>query len=139
MQVSAVPVTRGPHREHMPRHPRRSYSTRLSRRLRSNMTEPEIRLWYVLRHDFTAKFHRQEPIGPYITGFCCHSRRVIVEVDGSQHAESASDIERDRYLNRMGFRVIRVWSGDVMTRLNDIVGHIEAVLQQRPNIHRRPG
>ena len=121
----------------MPRHPRRSYSTRLSRHLRSNMTEPELRLWSVLRHDFTQKFRRQEPIGPYITDFCCYSHRIIIEVDGEQHAQSAFDVERDHYLRRMGFQVLRVWNSEVMTNLDEVTGYIDAVLQERRTIHRR--
>ena len=66
----------------MPRVPRRSYSTRLSRHLRKNLTETEALLWVVLRSDFDEKFRRQEPIGPYIVDFVCYEHRLIVEVDG---------------------------------------------------------
>ena len=120
----------------MPDVPQRPWSTRLARRLRSEMTEPEIRLWFVLRHDIRWKFRRQEPIGPYICDFVCYPKRLIVEVDGGHHAESHSDAPRDAYLSSLGFRVHRVWNDEVMTSLDDAIEDIIVALESRPDRHR---
>ena len=112
----------------MPRVPRRSYSTRLSRHLRRNLTKTEARLWVVLRSDFDQKFRRQEPIGPYIVDFVCYEHRLIVGFDGSQHFESARDVTRDAYLSDLGFRVLRVASADVMSDLEPVTSTIETEL-----------
>ena len=121
----------------MPRLPRRSWSTRLARRLRRGMTEPEILLWNCLHYDFQWKFRRQEPIDRFIVDFVCYPKRLIVEVDGIQHADNPLDQERDAALSELGFRVLRFWNGDVMTELDSVLDTIEAALQSQPNCHRR--
>src|SRR6266571_5168766 len=69
--------------------------TRISRArsLRANMTDAERKLWFALRDRRLkeAKFRRQVPIGPYIVDFVCYPARLVIEVDGGQHAESAAD------------------------------------------------
>ena len=86
-----------------------------AKQLRSHMTDAEQRLWYRLRaHRFLdLKFKRQAPIGPYIVDFVCLDHRLIVEVDGGQHAENASDRRRDSWLCSEGYRVLRFWNNDV--------------------------
>jgi len=121
----------------MPRFPRRSYSTQFSRQLRRALTETERRLWVCLRSDFEAKFRRQEPLGPYICDFVCYSYRIVVEVDGSQHIDNPDDVIRDRYLRRIGFRVVRVSSSDVMADLDGVLEAIGAAIDDRTPIHRR--
>src|SRR3977135_596092 len=73
--------------------------------LRANMTEAERRLWYFLRsHRFAGmKFKRQALIGRYIVDFVSFQRRLVVEVDGGQHAESEDDLRRTRWLEDQGF------------------------------------
>lgn len=100
------------------------------------MTEPEERLWWALRTEFPRKFRRQEPVGPYICDFLCFPKRLVVEVDGVQHADSESDRRRDAYLRSLGFEVIRVWNGDVMTGLDGVLDYIVAALESRPDLHR---
>ena len=80
------------------------------------MTDAERRLWYRLRaHRFEGhKFKRQVPIGPYVVDFACLGRRLVVEVDGGQHAENSRDALRDAYLKDEGFRVLRFWNNDVL-------------------------
>ncbi len=68
------------------------------------------------------KFVRQEPIGRYLADFVCRERRLVVEVDGGQHAESSSDRHRDAELATLGYRVVRFWN-------NDIADNIDGVLQ----------
>jgi hypothetical protein len=58
------------------------------------------------------KFARQEPIYRYYVDFVCRERRLIIELDGSQHAESPEDQHRDRTLCALGYRVIRIWNND---------------------------
>ena len=95
-----------------------------ARSLRSNQTEAEQRLWYYLRaRRFSGlKFKRQKPVGNYIVDFVCFSPKLIVEVDGSQHAEQEQyDDRRDRWLRNEGFIVPRFWN-------NQVLGDTEAVL-----------
>ena len=83
-----------------------------SRNLRREDTPEEARLWFMLRgrRFIGFKFRRQVPIGRYIVDFVCFSSRLIIELDGSQHAGSAPDIERDHFLSAEGFRVLRIWN-----------------------------
>ena len=62
------------------------------------------------------------PVGPFICDFLCRERRLIVELDGGQHAENARDIERTAFLQAEGYRVLRFWN-------NDVLGNMEGVLQ----------
>jgi very-short-patch-repair endonuclease len=106
-----------------------------AKQLRTNMTDAERRLWYRLRaHRFGGfKFKRQVPIGPYVVDFSCLGRRVIVEVDGGQHADSQSDITRDRYLERQGFRVLRFWNNDVLQNTDGVLEMILSTLATPPS------
>jgi very-short-patch-repair endonuclease len=84
-----------------------------ARTLRKTQTPFEQQLWYHLRDSrFTEfKFRRQYPIGKYIVDFVCLQRRLIVELDGSQHSENVShDQERDGWLKLQGFTVLRFWN-----------------------------
>ena len=95
-----------------------------SRRLRGDMTDAEKLLWSKLRRDQLAGHHfrRQMPIDRFIADFCCAKAMLIVEVDGSQHAENARDLERTRWLEQQGYRVLRFWN-------NDVLGNIEGVVE----------
>src|SRR5690348_5276772 len=94
-----------------------------AKRLRSNMTDAEQRLWYRLRgHRFDGvKFKRQVPIGPYIVDFACISRKLVLEIDGGQHAESETDRRRDQWLREQGFHVLRFWNNDVLKQTNSVL------------------
>jgi very-short-patch-repair endonuclease len=87
-------------------------------------------LWSRLRNRQLGGFKlvRQEPIGRYYIDFVCRERRLIVEVDGGQNAESSLDRHRDRDLSGLGYRVIRVWNNDV---LDNIEGVLQALLMER--------
>ena len=81
-----------------------------ARKLRRDATEAEKRLWARLRGRQVAgvRFRRQVPIGPYIVDFVCFANRLVVEVDGGQHAwEADGDAARTRWLGGRGFRVLR--------------------------------
>ena len=90
-----------------------------AKRLRSNQTDAEWRLWERLRaRRFVGyKFKRQQPIGGYIVDFVCFARRLVVEVDGSQHMASPRDRRRDLWLAGEGFRVLRFWDNMVLQEL----------------------
>jgi len=70
------------------------------------------------------KFVRQESIGPYVVDFVCRERKLIVEVDGGQHAESTRDQIRDVYLNSEGYHVLRFWNSDVFSNINGVLESI---------------
>jgi very-short-patch-repair endonuclease len=74
------------------------------------------------------KFRRQHVIAPYIVDFVSPERWLIVEADGSQHAESISDRRRDAYLKRLGFRVLRFWNNDVLENAGGVFEMIYAEL-----------
>ena len=107
---------------------------RFRKRLRYDQTGAERRLWYRLRDRRLAgyKFVRQESIGPYVPDFCCREARVIVELDGSQHADSAYDAERDAWLVERGYRVLRFWNAEVMTNTVGVLDTILAALPPSP-------
>jgi very-short-patch-repair endonuclease len=104
--------------------------TQRARRLRRDSTDAELKLWYRLRSRSIPgfKFVRQGPIGPYIVDFACRERRLIVEVDGGQHADSTSDVVRDRWLAEHRYRVLRFWNNDVMANTDGVVETIAAAL-----------
>jgi very-short-patch-repair endonuclease len=105
-----------------------------AKQLRSQQTDAETRLWYFLRaHRFGGfKFKRQAPIGPYIVDFICFEHRLIVEVDGGQHAENGSDQRRDSWLGSEGYKVMRFWNNDVLKRTDVVLGEIANALMSTP-------
>jgi very-short-patch-repair endonuclease len=98
--------------------------------MRANPTPAERRLWSMLRDRRMPflKFRRQYVIAPYIVDFVCLERRLIIEADGSQHSENASDAGRDLYLGRLGFQVLRFWNNDVLDNSSGVFEMIAAVL-----------
>ncbi len=100
-----------------------------ARGLRNNATEAERRLWQELRLLRAEGFHfrRQAPLGGYIADFACHRVKLVVELDGGQHAEgatAAADIRRSEALASGGFRVMRFWNADVFANLEGVVDMI---------------
>ena len=104
-----------------------------ARRLRRNMTDAERRLWYRLRdHQLGAHFRRQEPMERYVLDFVCFATKLVVEVDGGQHAESAADPVRDAFLRAKGFRVLRFWNNEVMENIEGVLETIAGALTSAP-------
>ena len=99
-----------------------------SRELRQNAGEPERQLWRALRELLPSmKFRRQVPMGPYHADFCSHSARLIVELDGDDHAAKPErDAARTCFLEHEGYDVIRFANADVMTNLHGVVAAIGA-------------
>jgi very-short-patch-repair endonuclease len=107
--------------------------TKRARELRAAMTDAERALWRVLRQrQLGARFRRQAPIGPYIVDFASLERKLVIEVDGGQHAESESDAERDVWLRERGFRVLRFWNHEVLTNPVGVAAVILEALQGPP-------
>jgi very-short-patch-repair endonuclease len=111
-------------------------STRLTarqraRQLRRDQTDAEHRLWARLRDRQLggAKFRRQHPIGPFVADFCCPQGKLIVELDGGQHAEDvAADEKRSRFLEAQGYRVLRFWNHDVLQNTEAVLERIVEAL-----------
>ena len=88
-----------------------------ARVLRKNMTDAERALWRSLRLRQMQgyKFRRQQPIGPCIVDFVCFEMKLVIELDGGQHAiEAYYDASRTKWLRHQGFTVLRFWNHDVL-------------------------
>ena len=106
-----------------------------ARRLRADMTDAERKLWSLLRRkqlqDF--QFRRQVPLGPYVADFACMSQRLIIELDGGQHAErSEHDERRTAWLASIDFRVLRFWNGEIFTNTEGVLETIRLALVYPP-------
>src|SRR5262249_7420173 len=106
--------------------------TKRARRLRRDSTDAERRLWYRLRSRQIdgAKFIRREPIGPYVVDFVCRERRLIIEVDGGQHATDKRDAVREKWLVDHGYRVVRFWNNDVLANTDGVLEAIANALNE---------
>ena len=113
---------------------------KLARRMRKEPTDAERKLWRALR-DWSppgTNFRRQAPIGRYIADFACHTSKIVIEVDGGQHAEEIQerrDEGRTEWLLSQGYRVIRFWNTDVLLNMRGVLDQIYSVLNKhdKPN------
>ncbi|NJR13113.1 MAG: DUF559 domain-containing protein [Phyllobacteriaceae bacterium] len=108
-------------------------TTDRARSLRRSQTEAEERFWSVVRARRLNgyKFVRQCPIDCYFADFACRERHLIVELDGSQHADSLYDAQRDNVLNRHGWNVLRFWNADVFIEADALIETVLAALEGR--------
>ena len=107
-----------------------------ARGLRRRQTDAERRLWARLRDRRLqgAKFARQVPIGPYVVDFCCREMKVIVELDGGQHAvQTRSDAERTAFLESLGYRVLRFWNNEALGTTDGVLQRVAEALAARPS------
>ena len=92
--------------------------------MRASPTEAERKLWWHLRHRLPTSgthFRRQVRIGRYVADFACHTTRLVIEVDGGQHADAyAYDSRRDDYMRGQGYRVLRFWNNDVLGNMDGV-------------------
>jgi len=90
--------------------------------LRRDATEAEKKLWQHLRQPPFKQHHfrRQATIGPYFADFASHQLRIVIEVDGGQHADNVADDRRTAYLASEGYRVLRFWNNDVLANVSAI-------------------
>jgi very-short-patch-repair endonuclease len=101
-----------------------------AKKMRREPTDAEAAMWRLLcdRRLAAFKFRRQVPFRNYILDFVCFEKRVVIEIDGSQHASSNRDAARDAVLMAEGFRTARYWSNDVLQRPNAVLEDILAKL-----------
>ncbi|MBT9132010.1 endonuclease domain-containing protein [candidate division NPL-UPA2 bacterium Unc8] len=111
-------------------------SVNIARNLRKNFTDTERYLWkYIRRNQLEGfKFRRQQPIGRYIVDFVNFKRKIVIEVDGGQHAiEGAQDRKRDKWLRGEGFEVLRFWDHDVLENIEGVLEVIRDTLLLSPH------
>ena len=108
--------------------------THIARKLRADSTGPEHILWRALRERLPLyKFRRQHPIGNRIADFACPAKKLVIELDGSQHAdEIEADDKRTAELAAYGYRVIRFWNNDVTENLVSVLDTIYRELETPP-------
>ncbi|MBZ9661534.1 DUF559 domain-containing protein [Mesorhizobium sp. ESP-6-4] len=115
----------------MPHQPVAPAKRNFARSMRRESTDAEDRLWQELRGRRldNIKFRRQVPIGRFVADFLCAEAKLVIEIDGSQHAESRHDQERDAELKVRGFRVLRFWNDDVLKDLDAVCDTIIAYVR----------
>ncbi len=98
-----------------------------AKNLRRNLTPHEQILWQHLRAGRLQgfKFKRQQPLGKYIVDFICLETKLVIELDGSQHAAAQADKTRDAWLHAEGYTVLRFWNNELTENLE---GVLEAIL-----------
>jgi very-short-patch-repair endonuclease len=106
---------------------------RLERRLRRRATDAETKLWFALRDRRLDgfKFVRQEAIGSYIVDFVCREKKLVIEVDGGQHADNPKDRARYAALSAEGYNLLRFWNSEILTNQEGVLSVILAKLQGR--------
>ncbi len=101
--------------------------------MRHEPTDAEAAMWRLLRDRRLSayKFRRQVPIENYILDFVCFDKQLVIEIDGSQHAESQRDAARDTVLSAEGFAIARYWNNDVLQQPTSVLEDILAKLAGR--------
>ena len=106
-----------------------------ARTLRKSATQEETILWKHLRNNgLGVKFRRQVSINNrYVVDFVCLEKKLVIEIDGSQHAENVLDAQRTAYLKKLGFRVIRFWNNQINQKLTECLETIYQQIQESPS------
>ena len=107
-----------------------------SRELRTNATPAERALWQRIRNRQIdgVRFNRQVPIGPFICDFAARQAKLVIELDGGQHAvRTAADERRTDFLQGHGYRVLRFWNNDVLEQMDGVLTVIAGALKDRPS------
>ena len=108
--------------------------TSVAQKLRREPTEAEVRLWSRLRgRQLGVQFVRQFQIGDYIADLTCRRAKLIIELDGGQHADSTTDQERTRIIELYGYTVIRFWNNEVLSNTDGVVLRIAEALAVATN------
>jgi very-short-patch-repair endonuclease len=115
----------------------------LAKSLRKRTTDAEQLLWRQLRakHFGGFKFRRQQPIGKYIVDFVCLEKKIIVELDGGQHAllkETQNDTKRDQWFEAQGYKVLRFWDNEVLTNTQGVLEVIWTLSLNHPPLNPLP-
>ena len=107
-----------------------------ARAMRLSPTDAERKLWWNLRHRVvlpTSHFRRQVRLGHYIVDFACHDLKIVIEIDGGQHAEQMErDARRTEFLKSEGYRVLRFWNTDVLTNIEGVLEVIQSAVLATP-------
>ena len=101
--------------------------------LRREMTKQEKRLWYDFLSDYPVRFRRQKQFGYYIVDFYCATKKLVVEIDGSQHYEpevEEKDKVRTAYLESIGLKVMRFSNYDVDTHFDGVCATIDRMVRE---------
>jgi very-short-patch-repair endonuclease len=101
--------------------------------MRHKPTDAEAAMWRLLRERRLSayKFRRQVPFKNYILDFVCFEKRLVIEIDGSQHVESQRDAAREAVLSAEGFSIARYWNNDVLQQRTSVLEDILAKLAGR--------
>jgi len=102
-----------------------------ARALRRDGSRAEKICWNLIRDRRIdgAKFRRQHPVGPYFADFACVSRKIVIEIDGEQHAyQLEADARRTTAMEQLGWRVVRFWANEVVANPEGVWAAIEQVL-----------
>lgn len=112
-----------------------SQALKNAKQLRKDMTPQERTLWSKLRNRQLggAMFRKQQPIGPYIVDFVCQEHKLVIEADGSQHADNLNDVQRDKWLQDRDYTVLRFWNNDIRENLDEVLIAILNALDQYPS------
>ncbi len=107
-----------------------------ARKLRKEPTPAEVKLWAYIRNDqLGVNFRRQHAIGKYIPDFVCIKKKLIIELDGSQHIEQAEyDAERTKFLESQGYKVIRFWNNQIVNDINGVIKVIQFALESETQV-----
>ena len=112
--------------------------TEFARALRRNQTDAERILWQQLRNRqmLGCKFRRQQVMGPYIADFLCLEPKLVIEIDGGQHAEQqVYDAQRSQYLQHLGYRVLRFWNHEVLQQRDAVLEAIRLAVVDLASNH----
>ena len=106
-----------------------------ARQLRRDATDAERRLLRALRSRLPdRKWRHQLPIGPFFADIACFADRLVIELDGGQHAQAAEkDASRTRFIEAQGFRVLRFWNNDVLGNIDGVLEEIAGTLSTSPS------
>ncbi len=110
-------------------------NTQHAKKMRQEMTPWEFQLWQQLKGKKLDghKFRRQQPVGRYIVDFINIEKKLIIELDGSQHVESTDDKRRDEYMQCEGYRVLRFWNNEVNENIEGVLSRILSALEVTPH------
>jgi very-short-patch-repair endonuclease len=114
----------------------------VAKTLRTDATDAERALWQCIRaHRLNGlKFKRQEPMGRFVVDFVCHDEKLIIELDGGQHAEQVrADDKRTKFLEARGYRVVRFWNDDVLKNMDGVLETVLRKLSPSPQPLSRQG
>ena len=104
--------------------------------MRSTPTKAERNLWWHLRYRLALPntyFRRQVHLGRYIVDFACHTLKIVIEIDGGQHAEqSKQHARRTQFLESEGYRVLRFWNNEVLGNIDGVLAAIQSAVVTTP-------